>query len=1133
MMQSYGFALPISLVIPGSIAAITAISAMRAKYTCALHRLFPDYLFFDVPHDIGDVAAFLNHWYPWIWLLSLSSQAWITMHIWLPHIEKLAPTGHIFLVPTYDSLVIDQSIVLNRRIDDISDDIPNIERLDGSDTTYSNLSIKSGLSEIEENDRVTRILVCATMWHETEDEMMEFVGSILRLDTDQATKRFTQGYYNLRMQDYYELETHVFFDDAFRCMHGCEGRCDHDENETQVNDYAMSLIKTMEKSIEKFPVVSKPPKKYPCPYGGRLEWNLPGKTRMIVHLKDKNKIRHRKRWSQVMYMYYLLGHLFMDTPISRGRKKVIAENTFLLTLDGDIDFQPSAVKVLVDLMKRDKDVGAACGRIHPVGTGPMVWFQKFEYAISHWLLKSTEHAIGSVLCSPGAFSLFRAKALMEHNVMRKYATQSTAPMHYVQYDQGEDRWLCTLLLQAGYRIEYSAVSDSYTHAPETFNEFYNQRRRWIPSTMANIYDLLSTSQETRKINDDISWLYIVYQWILMGSTILGPGTIFLMLVGAFVAAFRIDNGSSFGYNLIPIVIFVIVCTFCTARIQLIVAGMITALYGLVMIVVLVGIMLQIAEDGWAAPSTILFFVVAGQLVVAGLIHPQEWSCLLCGLIYYITVPSMYMVLIIFALFNVNNVTWGTRDSKTVVPQENEKNDVPERGQSVKSRIGSKFRTDSNQNRGSIEFSLAGLFRCILCTHNGVSEEDRKLEVIKYSLDQITSRLDAMERNTHDNETQKNRQGEPYLGSIESSASQPIARSNSANYAAEYNAAVEKEGDDDDEDISETATDIYGEGSSRGGADFLVSPCWIQDENLRKGGVEFLSSEEEIFWEGLIEKYLHPIEEDKKIIEQTAEGLKNLRDGNVFKFFMINALFVLIIFLMQLKKDVLHLEWPLGKTYNISYSQYTNEVFIYKNYLELEPIGCLFILGFVMILTVQFIAMLVHRFQTFSHILANTSIEWPCCKKPFDPTDEEDLEKHADDIADGLQKIVENTGGSVLAKRNSTVAPSKRPTVQELLDSSERKVKLSTSLDTLFRRNLNDSNSEMSRFMSTRMQPDIVEALERRHSSMVSHQKHSRVHNNHNENDTNNISAKKSHNNSITRTNGCSYDNKAFVSESDN
>ena len=35
------------------------------------------------------------------------------------------------------------------------------------------------------------------------------------------------------------------------------------------------------------------------PYGGRIQWKLPGENSLVLHLKDKSKIRHRKRWSQV------------------------------------------------------------------------------------------------------------------------------------------------------------------------------------------------------------------------------------------------------------------------------------------------------------------------------------------------------------------------------------------------------------------------------------------------------------------------------------------------------------------------------------------------------------------------------------------------------------------------------------------------------------------------------------------------------------------------------------------------------------------------------------------------------------------------------------------------------------------
>lgn len=163
--------------------------------------------------------------------------------------------------------------------------------------------------------------------------------------------------------------------------------------------------------------------------------------------------------------------------------------------------------------------------------------------------------------------------------------------------------MCTLLLQRGYRVEYSAASDAYTHCPEGFNEFYNQRRRWVPSTIANIMDLLVDAKKTIKINDNISMPYISYQvgvrirdlcipklstiviilrnvfchlayclvsviqMMLMGGTILGPGTIFLMLVGAFVAAFKIDNWTSFYYNIIPIMLFMVICFTCKSNIQ--------------------------------------------------------------------------------------------------------------------------------------------------------------------------------------------------------------------------------------------------------------------------------------------------------------------------------------------------------------------------------------------------------------------------------------------------------------------------------------------------------------------------------------------------------------------------------------
>ena len=362
-----------------------------------------------------------------------------------------------------------------------------------------------------------------------------------------------------------------------------------------------------------------------------------------------------------MCWYYLLGHRLMEQEMDVKRKDTVAENTYILTLDGDIDFSPNSVHMLLDLMKKNAKVGAACGRIHPTGSGPMVWYQKFEYAIGHWLQKATEHMIGCVLCAPGCFSLFRAKALMDDNVIRKYTSRSTRAMDYVQFDQGEDRWLCTLLLQRGYRVEYCAAADAYTHSPEGFYEFFNQRRRWIPSTLANVMDLLLNYRDTIRANDNISIFYIAYQMAMMFGTVLGFGTIFLMIVGAMVAAFKVDLYTGFLYNLIPIVIFTTVCYFGRPKLQLLIAYILSSAYAILMMAVVVGNAIQIKDDGIASPGTIFIIFMVTTFLTAAVLHPQEFLCIVHGVLFFLCIPAMYLLLMIYALCNLNIVTWGTRE----------------------------------------------------------------------------------------------------------------------------------------------------------------------------------------------------------------------------------------------------------------------------------------------------------------------------------------------------------------------------------------------------------------------------------------------------------------------------------------
>lgn len=52
-------------------------------------------------------------------------------------------------------------------------------------------------------------------------------------------------------------------------------------------------------------------------------------------------------------------------------------------------------------------------------------------------------------------------------------------------------------------------------------------------------------------------------------------------------------------------------------------------------------------------------------------------------------------------------------------------------------------------------------------------------------------------------------------------------------------------------------------SLHGSDNFLVSPNWLHGKDLGKGEVEYLKSEEEIFWKQFISSYLYPIDKDEK------------------------------------------------------------------------------------------------------------------------------------------------------------------------------------------------------------------------------------------------------------------------------
>ena len=504
--------------------------------------------------------------------------------------------------------------------------------------------------------------------------------------------------------------------------------------------------------------------------------------------------------------------------------------------------------------------------------------------------------------------------------------------------------MCTLLLQQGYRVDYAAASDALTYCPEGFNEFFNQRRRWMPSTLANIIDLLGDAQNTVLVNDNISYLYILYQGVLLAATILGPGTIILAIATAFEAVLHVDLWVSYVLSCAPVLFYITVCFWCKTKTQLTIGAFLSTLYAVIMVVVLVGIIQSAVTETLLNPSLFFTLLLTVCFLFAGIMHPYEIFCLSHGILYYLAIPAGYLILTIYSMSNLHVVSWGTRET----PKKKRKSEVAAEQQQAqqqakKQKKGgflsflrpnvwlSEIRDTVSQAMTSKE---SGKEAALLKELKLLRKAQRKQNKLMKRFLDVQQRRTLRDTSSSDSDSDEEKTKK---SSQRTTTAAPVAPS-----LPPDDVVVQLDDPND--------------------------PNWIKDPDL-SGPVDKLTDHERTFWEQFIKKYLKPLKKDAKKEAADSQALLELRTNVSSALWMLNFLWILFNYMIQINPNL-------------------NTIVIFG--LETQPAGFVFMILFVAVLVMQVIGMIIHRWGTFMQVMAATEVQNPFRKRSIEGRDPADI-----------------------------------------------------------------------------------------------------------------------------------------------
>ncbi|KIM24169.1 glycosyltransferase family 2 protein [Serendipita vermifera MAFF 305830] len=337
------------------------------------------------------------------------------------------------------------------------------------------------------------------------------------------------------------------------------------------------------------------------------------------------------------------------------------------------------------------NVGGACGEIC-VDTGkacslllksPLAASQNFEYKMSNVLDKPLESVFGYISVLPGAFSAYRYKALQngpngkgplasyfKGEAMHGDGANGAGLFERNMY-LAEDRILCFEIVvkkKEGWVLKYVKSAKASTDVPTTIAEFISQRRRWLNGSLfaalhATVYMFrIWTSGQNffRKIILQFEFIYnavqLFFTWTALANFYLA--FYFLYIAVLFVVTVcslgNRPQGSKITYG-VAIILFGIcnvVTLWCAGYTVYAAAPKTAQEWSQFGHLLMTNPAFRDIVISLAATYGLYFF--------SSILHAEPWHMFTSFLQYMFLLPSYVNILMMYAMCNLHDVSWGTK-----------------------------------------------------------------------------------------------------------------------------------------------------------------------------------------------------------------------------------------------------------------------------------------------------------------------------------------------------------------------------------------------------------------------------------------------------------------------------------------